>query len=101
MTLPVTTIGVVGISQMVFTNLLMITHVNKTTNQPLMSSMATRRCKSIDVVHPRGGYQEPITVTAPIHDQRDGHYVMPNMVAIKYLDFKKDVNVMSECSILH
>ncbi len=38
--LPIATTRVVGILQMVFTNLITITHVNKTTNQPLMSSMA-------------------------------------------------------------
>jgi hypothetical protein len=58
-----------------------------------MSSMATRRYKSADVVHLRGGYQEPIIVIAPIFNHRNGHYVKPNMVALKYPDFKKDVNL--------
>jgi hypothetical protein len=30
----------------------------------------------------------------------DGHYVRLNRVALKYPDFKKNVDVMSECSIL-
>jgi hypothetical protein len=63
--------------------------------------MATRRCKSTNVVHPRGKYWEPIIVTAPILHHKDGHYVKPNMVTLKYPDFKKDVDVMLECSILH
>jgi len=29
---------------------------------------------------------------APILDHKNGHYVRPNRVAFKYLDFKKDVD---------
>jgi hypothetical protein len=57
-----------------------------------MSSMATRNYKSADAVNPRGGYQKPFVVTAPILVHGDGHYVKPNMVALKYPDFKKDVD---------
>jgi hypothetical protein len=42
-TLPTTIIGVIGMPQMVFTNLIMTIHVNKTTNQPLISSMVVKR----------------------------------------------------------
>jgi hypothetical protein len=66
---------VVGISQMVFTNPIMTTHVNMTANRPLMSLMVVGGCRSADAVHSRGGYQEPIVVTAPILDHKDGHYV--------------------------
>jgi hypothetical protein len=38
--LPIITTRVVGTPQMVFTNPIMTTHVNKTTYRPLMSSMA-------------------------------------------------------------
>jgi hypothetical protein len=38
--LPTATIGVVGILQMVFTNLITATHGNMIANQPLMNSMA-------------------------------------------------------------
>jgi hypothetical protein len=31
-------------------------------------------------------------MTAPILDHKNGHYVRPNRVAFKYLDFKKDVD---------
>jgi len=55
-TLPIATIGVVGIPQMVLPNLLIITHVNKIVDRPLMNSMATRGYKSTDVVHLRGKY---------------------------------------------
>jgi hypothetical protein len=57
-----------------------------------MNLMATGRCRNTNDVHPRGGYQGPIVVTAPILDHMDGHYVRPNMVALKYPDFKKDVD---------
>jgi hypothetical protein len=56
-TLLITTIGVVGRPQMVFTNLVMITHVNMTANRPSMSSMVVGGYKSVDVVNPRGGYR--------------------------------------------
>jgi hypothetical protein len=58
-----------------------------------MSSMAIGRCKSVDVVHSKGGYREPIVVTTPILDHRYGHYVKPNRVTLKYHDFKKDVDL--------
>jgi len=44
-TLPTTTIGVVGIPQMLFNNPIMATHGNRTTDQPLISSMAIGGCK--------------------------------------------------------
>ncbi len=81
---------VVGIPQMVFTNLIMATHGNRITAWPLMSSMVARGCKS--AMHSRGGYWKLIVVIVPIFDHRDGHYVRPNRVAFKYLDFKKDVD---------
>jgi hypothetical protein len=63
-----------------------------TTNQPLLNSMAVGGYKSVDVTNPRGRYQEPSTITAQILDHRDGHYVRPNRVALKYPDFKKEVD---------
>jgi hypothetical protein len=57
-----------------------------------MNSMVVGRSKSVDVVHSRGGYREPIVVTAPIFYHKNGHYVKPNRVALKYPTFKKDVD---------
>jgi len=37
----------------------------------------------------KGGYGEPSFITTQIIDHKNGHYVRPNMVAFKYLDFKK------------
>jgi hypothetical protein len=54
--LPTTNIRVVGTPQMVFTNLIMITHVHKTTYKPPMSSIDVGRYKSINAKNPRGGY---------------------------------------------
>ncbi len=54
--LPTSTIRVVSIPQMLFINLIMAIHGNKTVDRPLMNSMATRRCKNANVVHSRGGY---------------------------------------------
>jgi hypothetical protein len=51
-----TTIRVVGTPQMVFTNSIMTTHVNKTTDWPLTSSMLARRYISANVMNPKGGY---------------------------------------------
>jgi hypothetical protein len=91
-TLPIATTRVVRTPQMMFTNPIMITHVNRTTNQPLMSSMAVGGCISANVANPKGGYGEPYVVTAPIIDYKGGHYVKPNKVALKYPNFKKDVD---------
>jgi hypothetical protein len=44
--LPTTTIGIVGTLQMVFTNMIMTTHVNMIINRPSMSSMAIGRYKN-------------------------------------------------------
>ncbi len=78
---------------MVFTNSIMTTHVNKTIDRPLMSSMAIGRYRSANVVNLRGGHREPSIVTAQILDHSDGQYVRSNKVAFKYLNFKKDVDL--------
>ncbi len=54
--------------------------------------MATGGCKSADVVHSKGGYEEPIAIIALILDHKNGHYVKLNRVAFKYPNFKKDVD---------
>ncbi len=51
-----TTTRVVGTPQMVFTNLIMTTNVNRTVDQPLMSLIVVRGNRSIDVGNPGGGY---------------------------------------------
>ncbi len=56
MTLPTTTIKVVGTPLMVFTNSIMTTHVNRIINQPLMSSMVVGNYKNVDVTNLKGGY---------------------------------------------
>jgi hypothetical protein len=57
-----------------------------------MSSMVVGGCKSVDDVYSRRGYREPVVIAPPIIDHKYGHYVKPNKVALKYLDFKKDVD---------
>jgi hypothetical protein len=93
MTLPITTTGVVGTLQMVFTNPIMIIHVNRFAYRPPMSSMVARGYKSANATNLRKGYQKPSVVTAPIPNDKYGHYVKPNRVALKYPDFKKDVDL--------
>jgi hypothetical protein len=60
--------------------------------------------KNANVVNPKGGYQEPSTIIAQIFDHKNGHYVRPNMVVLKYpiYIFKKMLihMLMSECLIL-
>jgi hypothetical protein len=56
MTLPTTIIGDVGTPQMVFTNPIMTTHVNRTIDQPPLSSMVVGRYISADVTNPKRGY---------------------------------------------
>ncbi len=90
--LPTTTTRVVGIPQMVFTNPITSIHGNRITHRPLMSLIAIRGCKSVDIVHSRGGYWKPVILIALIFDHKDGHYVRPNRVALNYPNFKKDVD---------
>jgi len=73
--------------------MIMAIHGNMIVDGPLMSSMAIGRSKTANVVHSKGRHQEPIIIIAPIFDHRDGHYVKPNMIVLKYLDFKKDVDL--------
>ncbi len=69
MALPITTTKL-GTLHTIFTNLIMIIHLNRTTNRPPMSSMAVKGYKNADVMNIRGGYQEPFVVTAQIPDHR-------------------------------
>jgi hypothetical protein len=51
-----------------------------------------RGYKSVNATNPRGGYRKPSIVIAPIPNHKDGRYVRPNMVTLKYLDLKKNVD---------
>jgi hypothetical protein len=51
--LPVVSIGVVGTPHMVFTNLIMIIHVNGTIDITSISSIATGRYRSTNAKNPR------------------------------------------------
>ncbi len=53
----------------------MTIHVNRTTNRPLMNSMAAGGYKSANVVNPEGGYQEPFVVITLILAHINGYYV--------------------------
>jgi hypothetical protein len=90
--LPIATITIIATLQMVFTNPIMTTHVNRTTNGPLMNSMVAKGYKNVDAMNPKRGYQKPCTVIAPIFHHINDHYVRPNKVALKYPNFKKDVD---------
>jgi len=92
-TLPIVTIGVVGTLQMVFTNSIMIIHMNMIIDRPSVNSMVVGGYKNVNAMNPRGGYQKPFVVTTQIFDQINGHYVRPNRVALKYLDLKKYVDL--------
>ncbi len=63
-----------------------------------MSSMVVKAYKNVDATNSEGGYWEPFAVTTLILNHRDCHYVTPNMVALKYPNFKMDVH--PKCSIL-
>ncbi len=47
--------------------------MNKTINQPPVSSMAVGGYKSANAVNPRGGYWGPSTIIAQIFDHKNGH----------------------------
>jgi hypothetical protein len=57
-----------------------------------MNSIAVRRYKSTDVKDSKGGHQKPSVITQGISNHKHGHFVRPNMVALKYLDFKKNAD---------
>ncbi len=63
--------------------------------------MVARRYKSANVVHPRGGYQEPFDIAIPTFDHKYGHYVRPNRVVLKYFDFKKNVNLDAHIKVFN
>ncbi len=81
-----------GHLKMVFTNSIMTIHMNKIINQPSMSLMVASRYKSVNVMNLKGRYQKPFVVPTQTPDKKDGHYVKPNIIALKYLDLKKDVD---------
>ncbi len=85
-----TTIKVVGTPQMVFTNPIMTTHV--TTDEPSRSSIVTRGYISTYVENLRRGYRKSSIIIAIISNHINGHFVRPNRVVVKHLDFKKDVD---------
>jgi hypothetical protein len=58
-------------------------------------------CKSTDVANSKGEYQEPIAIMTLLFDHRDGHYVRPNMVAIKYLNFKKNIDLNAHVRVFN
>jgi hypothetical protein len=85
-------IGVVRTPHMVFTNPIMIIHVNKTTDRPLMSSMVAGRYINIDVGNLGRIYRKPSVVTTRITNNKNGHSMRPNMVTLKYPNLKKHVD---------
>jgi hypothetical protein len=57
-----------------------------------MNSMAVGGYINADATNPRRGHWEPFVIIASIPYHKYGHYVRSNRVALKYLDFKKDVD---------
>ncbi len=53
----------------------------------------------LDVRNLRGRYQKPSIVTAWIFDNRNGHFVKPNRVALKY--FKKIVDPYAHVKVFN
>jgi hypothetical protein len=66
-----------------------------------MNSMAIGRYRNANVTNPRRGYREPSTITTPIPNHRDGHYVRPNKVLSILISKKMLIQMhMLEYSIL-
>ncbi len=59
----------------------------------MTNSIVAGRYKSIDAKNPRRAYQKPSIITQGIINHRNGHSIRPNRVLLKYLDFKKDVDL--------
>jgi len=68
-----------------------------------MSSIVVKGYISINVKNPIRGYKKTFVITIKILYHKNGHYVRPNMVVFKYLDFEKNVDLdvdVIKCSIL-
>jgi hypothetical protein len=70
----------------------MATHVNMTIDRPPMILMVVREYKSTDAENPIRRYWKPFVVTAKVPNHKNGHFVRPNRVALKYPNFKKYVH---------
>jgi hypothetical protein len=57
-----------------------------------MNSIVVRGYECIDAGNLGRRHQEPFVIIAGISDHVNGHYVKPNSLALKYLDFKKNVD---------
>jgi hypothetical protein len=66
-----------------------------------MNSMAIGGYKNANVANPRGGYQEPSIVIAQNPNHKNGQFIRPNKVALKYLDFKKDVDLDAHVEVFN
>jgi hypothetical protein len=91
--LPKATTRIVGTPHMVFTNPIMTTHVNMITYWPLMNTMAIGGYKNTNATNPRGIYWKPSVVTAQIPNHKDGHFIKPNKIVLKYLDLIKNLDL--------
>jgi len=60
-----------------------------------MNSIVTEGYRSINAKYQKGGHREPFVIIQRIPNHKNGYFVRRNMVALKYLDFKKnaDLNV--------
>jgi len=88
-----TTTRVVGTPHMLFSNPMMITHVNIIVNQPLLSSLTDVGYKNTNIKNSKRGYRKPFVIIIGMPNHINGHSVRPNKVPLKYLDFKKNVDV--------
>jgi len=91
--LPTANTRIIGTPQMTFINQIMITHVHKIKDKPLMNSIAVKGYKNIGAKNSKGGHYEPSFITHGIPNHRNGHFVRPNKVALKYHDFKENVDL--------
>jgi hypothetical protein len=58
-----------------------------------MSSITIKGYINISVEDSKGGYQEPFITIQGIYDHINGHFVKPNKVALKYLNFKQNIDL--------
>jgi hypothetical protein len=66
-----------------------------------MSLIVVGGYKNTDVKNPRGGYQEQFVIPVGTPNHKNGHSVRPNMVVLKYLDFKKDVDLNAHVRVFN
>jgi hypothetical protein len=56
---------------------------------------------NLNVENPKGGCQKPFVIIQGIPNHINGHSIKPNMVALKYPTFKKDIDLDAHVKVFN